>query len=309
MQSPNEKDQESRVFKISVCIPCYNQARYIENAIESIKIQRMNDVEIIIVDDGSGDETALLANRKDVKYIYQSNKGLSAARNTGLRAALGKYITFLDADDVYLPGAFEAAIEVLETKPELSFVYGDYQLIDSQLNLIAEVNIEEKVNNYEELLKKNFIAMHATVFYRRDRIIKIGGFNESLKACEDYEIYLRIVRNNQIGKYPRTAAGYRQHESNMTGDPSLMLKSSLIVLNGESSYVRGTPRLLAAYEQGIRFWKDYYGSRLADKVVEGDPKGIGKTWEGLWIGLTHDERFPLRLARSAARRIRSVATK
>jgi glycosyltransferase involved in cell wall biosynthesis len=129
----------SEVALVSVIIPCYNHARYLGQAIESVLDQSYPRVEIIVVDDGSTDHTTQVAARySGVHYVRQENQGLSAARNTGLRQSRGDFPVFLDADDLLLPGALEAGLNCLKTQPEAAFVSGHYRYIQEDGSFLSQ---------------------------------------------------------------------------------------------------------------------------------------------------------------------------
>ena len=120
-------------MSVSVVIPCYNQGRFLAEAVASAAAQGELVSEIVVVDDGSTDETPAVATRDgSVTYIHQERQGLSGARNSGWRASSGSYVVFLDADDRLLPGAIEAGIEAFGRWPQAAFVFGHYELIDEQ---------------------------------------------------------------------------------------------------------------------------------------------------------------------------------
>jgi SAM-dependent methyltransferase len=112
------------------------------------------------------------------------------------------------------------------------------------------------------LLRGNYIAMHATVLYRREVLISAGGFDPSLRACEDYDLYLRIARVAPIEQHDAIVAEYRRHEANMSRDPVLMLRSAQAALRAQWPHVQGSRRGRAAYRAGLRSWRRYYGERL-----------------------------------------------
>ncbi|MCZ8096474.1 MAG: glycosyltransferase [Burkholderiales bacterium] len=288
--------------RLSVCIACYNQSHFLDDAIDSIEAQRFPGCEIILVDDGSTDRTSDWGLRLGLRYIRQDNAGLSAARNTGLHLARGEYVTFLDADDVYLPGAFSAAVGMLDASRDCAFVYGGYRIVDSTLAGVHDVHPDRYEDDYAALLKRNHIAMHATVFYRRQILVDAGGFDTTLPACEDYELYLRLVRARKIVTYAKLAAGYRRHETNTTRNAALMLRSALAVMKRNKKYADLRPDWMSAYRQGIRFWKDFYGEQLAGEVINAALRGSSFSWRSLWTGLSCDWRFPKRLLSQLVRR-------
>src|SRR5436853_1616118 len=225
---------------VSVIIPCYNQAHYLNDAIESILAQSCADFEIVVVDDGSADNTAeVAAGYPGVRCIRQDNQGLAAARNTGLRESRGDYLVFLDADDRLLPGALEAGLACLLAHSEYAFVSGHYRYIKedgSLLNEYPQEKIEE--DHYLAFLQGNYVGMHATVMYRRTALEQVGGFNTYLRACEDYDLYLRLSRQFPISRHQAIVAEYRQHGTNMSGNVELMLKKALAVLRSQRQYVK-----------------------------------------------------------------------
>src|SRR5215212_8886473 len=127
----SQKEQEGVASPlVSVVIPCYNQAHFLGEAIESVLAQSHPNFEIIVVDDGSPDDTSEVAARyPGVRLVRQENQGLSGARNAGLARSEGEYVVFLDSDDRLLPEALEAHLEHLETRPECAFVSGYYKLM------------------------------------------------------------------------------------------------------------------------------------------------------------------------------------
>src|SRR5690242_9706360 len=188
---------------VSIVIPCYNHAHYLGQAIESVQRQTWPAVEIIVVDDGSTDDTAaVVARYPGVTGLTQPNQGLSAARNTGLKASHGRYILFLDADDLVVPNALDKAVGEMTAHPECAFVSGAFYYADEQGVPGSKLVFEDVVgDHYLTLLTRNYIAMHATVLYRRDIIEEVGGFDPSLRACEDYDVYLKIARQHPVRQF------------------------------------------------------------------------------------------------------------
>jgi glycosyltransferase involved in cell wall biosynthesis len=248
---------------VSIVIPCYNQGQFLAEAITSAIHQSYGNCEILVVDDGSSDNSAEVAGRySGVKLIRQPNAGLAAARNSGLAACAGDYITFLDADDRLLLDAIAIGAISLNLHSKTAFVFGRYRLIDSRgLPMDASPRLRKYEHQYLDLLRFNYVGMHATVMYRRDVLNEVGGFDESLKACEDYDLFLRITRRFPIHCHEQLVAEYRQHETNMSSKAALMLTSSLGVVRAQRKFLT-TDRAREAYSQGIQNWQEYYGTRL-----------------------------------------------
>ena len=253
---------------ISVIIPCYNQAHFLSAAIQSVLAQTYAHHEIIVVDDGSTDDTAeVAASYPMVRYVRQDNQGLSSARNTGLRESRGDYLVFLDADDLLLPRALEAGLTCMCAHPECAFVSGHYRYIKQDGSFRRE-NLQQYIDHdhYLALLRGNYIGMHATVMYRRDVFEAVGDYATSLPVCEDYDLFLRIARRFPVFCHDEVVAEYRQHGGNMSGDLGLMLKTVLSVLRSQWPYVKDDRRAAQAIRVGLRNWQAYYGEHLFIKA-------------------------------------------
>lgn len=203
---------------VSVIIPTYNSANYIALSIDSAIKQTMRDFEIIVVEDGSTDDTKnrLDAYRNIINCIYQSNHGRSFARNVAIRQARGKYIAFLDSDDLWLPDRLEKQVAILEASPEIQLVYSKAKIIDSLGNAhqvwghpseIGEA-IMEPGRIYEQLILGNFIPI-LTVTLRRSALEQAGYFDEQLSYPEDWDLWLRLAHPGNFFYIPETLACYR----------------------------------------------------------------------------------------------------
>src|SRR5580658_5195808 len=143
---------------VSVVIPCYNSARYLGETIESVLAQTYARVEVIVVDDGSTDATPKIAQSYPVQYVYQANRGISAARNTGVIHSRGKYVQFLDHDDRLLPTAIEVGVKFLEERPECAMAIGEHRYIQADGTAIGYSHKHSiGRDHYAELLEHNFI--------------------------------------------------------------------------------------------------------------------------------------------------------
>ena len=254
---------------VSIIIPCYNQARFLSEAIESVLKQSYSPLEVIVVDDGSSDNTSEVAARYSmVRLIKQDNQGLARARNRGLAESKGEYVNFLDADDRLLPNAIELGVRSLQTQPEWAFVHGRYRYIDMAGNPAQhfDARVERIEDYYEALLRRNFIGMSATVMYRRAVLESVGGFLPTLPVCEDYELYLRICRAFPVGRHDEIVAEYRLHERSLSRDYGRMLQASIKVLRSQQSCVKGHARYEEAYEEGLRLYREFYGERLIEDL-------------------------------------------
>ncbi len=254
---------------VSVIIPCYNQAHFLGEAIESVLCQSYRHFEIIVVDDGSPDNTSEVASRyPGVRCILQANLGQGAARNTGFRESKGNYLVFLDADDRLLPNALETGVYFLDIHPECAFVYGHIQLIASNGSPLP--NPEQPIvteNHYLNLLRYNYLWTPAVVMYRRTALESIGDFNISTSPSEDWELNLRITRVLPIHCHGKTVAEYRLHSKNITQKSALMLKRTLAVLHSQWKYIKGKKDYEEAYKSGVKIAQDYYGEPLVYEIL------------------------------------------
>ena len=177
------RQKRSRMPAASVIIPCYNSAKYLGEAIESVLTQSWPDFEIIIIDDGSTCDPR-------VHYIYQENKGLSGARNTGIRHSSGKYVAFLDADDVFLSHKLEVQLAYLEKHPEVGLVAGGYSRIDTECRVLYEVKPAPGTVFPEDLLVRSSFPIHAALV-RQSWAETIGWRYVSTPSGEQPALILR----------------------------------------------------------------------------------------------------------------------
>ncbi|WP_197901640.1 glycosyltransferase [Rhodocytophaga rosea] len=240
-------------------------------AIECIRNQTYVHTEIIVVDDGSTDTTKEVAAKfSNVMYVYQENQGLSAARNTGIKHSNGDFLVFLDADDLLYNYTIEYNLQYLQKNPEAAFVSGASDITTIDKTKLDEKKEDVTSDHYLNLLRSNYIGMHGTVMYRQ-YVFNEFTYDTSLKACEDYDIYLRIARKYPVIHHTRKLAMYRMHNYNMSANSSLMLETALQVLRKqESSLTSSLER--RAYREGIKGYKTYYGMLLFLQLKTGDIK-------------------------------------
>ncbi len=243
---------------VSIIIPCYNQAHYLEEAINSAISQTYNNIEIVVVDDGSSDKTKNVCDAfQDINYVRVERVGLSAARNIGVQFSHGDYVVFLDADDYLYPGAVELNLYFFNTYKNVAFVSGIFDKIDEEGNYLNVRLAESKTELiYLSLLQGNYIGMEATVMYRRDLFFYFC-FDTQLRSCEDYDLNLRISRKLPAIHHQNKIAVYRMHSSNMSKNKALMLKAALSVLKKQEKFLLNKEERIA-YKTGIQNWISYY---------------------------------------------------
>ena len=173
----------------SVIIPCYNQAHFLHEAIESASAQTYSHREILVVDDGTTDNTAkVTAGYPGVRYVRQENLGVASARNTGFKQSRGEYLVFLDADDRLLPEALRVGVDCLRQHPDCAFASGHCRLIVADGSFLAKSEqLYVSREHYLELLRRNYIWCPASVTYRRSAFELVNGFDPSLGIALDLD--------------------------------------------------------------------------------------------------------------------------
>lgn len=253
---------------VSVIIPCFNQAQFLGEAIESALGQTYQRVEIVVVDDGSTDDTAAVAARyPGIRCVRQTNQGPARARNGGIRQSRGALAVFLDADDRLLPTALAAGCQELERLPECAFVSGHFRFIDIDGRPHPEWTPEPiGPDPYLQLLRLNYIGMVGTVMYRVAPLRCIGGFRRAAQPAEDYDSYLRIARVFPVYRHDRIVAEYRRYGTAISDNAARMLTGTLCVLRSQRPYIRGNPEYCAAYREGIDYWRATYLPSATEQV-------------------------------------------
>lgn len=274
-----------RRASVSVVVTVHDEdPAYLAEAIESIRTQTVPVDETIVVEDGARrDYAALWARFPEIRVIRQANAGLAAARNTGLAAATGDTVLFLDGDDRLTPIAIAVNLASLAAVPDAIMAYGGYRFISadgtpSRLWMPAMLGPDA----YASLLEDNLVEMHCTVLYDRRSLQALGGFNPDFRACEDYELYLRVARNGSIAYSPEILAEYRQHGANMSRDRSMMLRYLMRIYAAERPHAAQRDEWRAALARGIANGRRHYArQQLLDlrHALAGAP-GLGAALRG-----------------------------
>ncbi|MDR9402982.1 MAG: glycosyltransferase [Halothece sp. Uz-M2-17] len=203
--------------KVSIIIATYNYGRYLSQAIESVFKQTYPEWELIVVDDGSTDDTAQIIEPylHQLRYEQQSNQGVAATRNHGLKLANGELIAFLDADDFYLPQKLETQVNFLNSNPSLGLAHSGWLLVNEQGKQITTVEpwLNAPQLDLETWLKWKPV-LPGPMLFRREWLEKVGGFDTSLRYAEDKDLVFRLaVAGCQAGWVYQPTLCYRQHKS------------------------------------------------------------------------------------------------
>ncbi len=203
--------------RASIVIACYNQGRYLDEAVDSALAQTYEDLEIVIVDDGSTDPATHAKTRSlrrpKTRVLHTENQGLPSARNTGIRAARGEYILPLDADDRLAPAYLEKAVAVLEVRPEVGIVYGQAEYFDGQSG-----TWESPPYSLSEMLLHNLI--YCSAVFRKADWEQVGGYKPVMKyGWEDWEFWLSLLElGRQVYQLPQTVFFYRRKPGSMIAE-------------------------------------------------------------------------------------------
>ncbi len=222
---------------VSVIMPAYNGERYIKQAIESVLTQTYPHWELIVVDDGSTDNTAeIVSSYKDqrIVYVFQENRGQAATLNRGLNIARGEFITTLDVDDWFTPNSLYERAMFLDTSPQYDVVYGDGIFCDkdgNQLKRFSELRSGDVTGDvFDVMLSNSFFGTGANVMVRKRALEQNHiRYDESIVWCQDYDLYLRLAEKCKFGYVDSSMVWYRLHQDNMTITmPSGRRKDSLV---------------------------------------------------------------------------------
>ena len=219
---------------VSVVVPCYNAAAFLPSTLRSVQAQQGFDLQIIVVDDGSSDGSPDLVARDfpDVTLVRQANAGVAAARNTGLAHARHDWVAFIDADDLWLPGKLQAQWDLLASHPEAGMAYTAWKVWTSDApvpdppwldRLLATDGDAQRWQGasgwiYPELLV-DCVVWTSSVLVRREMLARAGGFDDTLRIGEDWDLWLRLSRLTPILRVPRPLALYRMHPHSITKAP------------------------------------------------------------------------------------------
>ena len=276
---------------VSVIVPSYNSAGFVVAAVRSALNQTYTNIEVIVVDDGSTDDTrAILAEFGDsIRYIHQANQGLPGARNTAIRAAKGSVFAFLDADDEWLPNKLAVQVPLLMQDERVALVHSDVTFLDVESgNRYQQYQPRERFqgNCYQALLFGNNVTP-STVIARASAVREAGDFDSSLvTGCEDHDLWLRLARHHSFAYTAEPLTVYRLHASNMTRNHLRMGQASLKVTR---KALGADPKLRAAI-----------GARRVDHHVADLEGSVGylllqsrqfrQAREHLWRGVRLDPR-------------------
>jgi glycosyltransferase involved in cell wall biosynthesis len=221
---------------VSVIIPAYNAARFIEATLDSVIAQTYTNLEIIIVDDGSTDNTRELIEPylKDprVRLICQANAGVHAARNKGIENSSGEFIAPVDADDIWFPAKIEKQVRAMQSNPNAGLVYAWTVHLDEEGNLNGDYLAQTRTGNVlRAMLEQELIGSASIPLFRRTCLDDVGYYRAGYKGVEDFELYMRVAEKWEYDVAPDFLIGYRMVQGSMSRNTGMMWKHLAKILD------------------------------------------------------------------------------
>jgi len=268
---------------VSVVIPCFNQARFLAQAVNSALAQVDSRVEVIVVNDGSADETAAVAAAYGdrIKYIEQANQGLCAARNVGIRHATGEFLQFLDADDFIAPSMHANMTSVLAADPGAVAAYTGCTIVDHEGKPVdAHAGVPESKDVFHRLLEFNPWPPHALIVRRR-AVEAAGCFDLGLRSCEDWDLWLRIaVKGGSFRLVPGNFAYYRRYPGSMSRNSAVMFRAVVMVIRRGVKMHRGCAICTRSAARGVKLAWLHYGLPEMHRCLSEGRLGL---WMARWL--------------------------
>ena len=211
---------------VTVYITNHNYARYLRQSIDSVLSQKFSDFELIIIDDGSTDDSASVIaeyeHQPQTRVVNQENRGLAVANNIALRMARGQYIVRLDADDYFDDNALLVMSNYLKTHPDVGLVFPDYYTVDADGEIIA---LQRRHDFQRDVTLYDQPAHGAGTMIRRDCLLELGGYNEQFTRQDGYELWLRFIQRYRVANVNLPLFYYRHHPNSLTRDESGLLQA------------------------------------------------------------------------------------
>lgn len=219
------KEKKAKNIVVSVYLVCHNYEEYVEQAIESVLNQTYKNFELIIIDDGSTDNSKEIINRyvkyPNIRVIFQENKGLIATNNIAVRAANGKYVMRLDADDYLENSALLVLVNAIEESNDLALVFPDYYYVDKHGNITGQ----EKRHNFEDVNLLDQPAHGACTLIRRQYLLEVGGYSSEFDCQDGWDVWLKLTETYKVMNVNLPLFNYRKHGENLTTNTEKLLRT------------------------------------------------------------------------------------
>ena len=291
---------------VTVIIPTYNHGPFVAETLASVFIQTLGDQEIIVINDGSPDETATVlrpyAERGQIVYVEQENRGQAAARNRGLAMARGEFVAFLDDDDLWPADKLEWQVAALRSSNVHDLVAGT---VTRDLDGGADGGLKGMIPNserqisYDELFWGCPFVSPGQTLMRTAAVREAGGFDECIRGVDDFDLYLRMARRRPLLSVARPALRYRVHAGNASKDRRGMLRAGAACLRKRLAEVPLRRRWRMS-RRSYRGLYDFVGRDALRSATTGGVAEVAGVVGSLWPGLASDPRLAWWLVRDAA---------
>lgn len=223
---------------ITVYITNYNYGKYIDKCIESVLSQTYKNIEILIIDDGSKDNSKRIiqkyAKNKKIKIVFQKNKGLITTNNIAVKLSNGKYIMRVDADDWLEKNAVEILYKEIKKDPKVAMVFSNYFEVNDYGNIITEY----RRHNFKKIKILDKPAHGACSLIDKTKILLVGGYNENLTCQDGYDIWFKFINKFKVKHISKSLFYYRQHEKSLSKDQSKILLNRAKIFNSISKKIK-----------------------------------------------------------------------
>jgi glycosyltransferase involved in cell wall biosynthesis len=303
----NPKDND---FRVSVVLPSYNRAHFLKAAVDSVLNQTTPVFELIIVDDGSTDDTPAFVEQLSgiVRYVRQENRGPAAARNTGMREAKGDWIAFQDSDDLWVADKIQTQVDFLARNRHLEFVFGHLanftgseegdrpEILNREVYAYLKGHATDLQDFFVWLLVENPVPTPSVMFHRKC-LEQVGYFDETLRCGEDYEYWLRFAYHCRAGFIDRVLVKRRMHNGNLINDYASRFEQHLMVLEQiPRKYLRLSGTVQAALRRDLTKTRYRLGSWYFKRRNFGRARQFFEQvrWPDLWPDTRSLILFPLK---------------
>lgn len=277
--------QKSNQALVSIIIPCYNHERFVQDSIKSVIDQSYNNIELIIIDDGSEDasvkkiqEMIPLCEKRFTRFEFRhrANKGLSETLNEGLEWCKGEYFSSLASDDILLPTKIYHQIKIMERRPDIIALFGNINYIDEKNTIKKVENRKKREYFFEDLLLNKHIIHACTQLIRTSAVKEVGGYNSRI-VIEDLYMWLKLVNIGRILVDNKVVANYRLHNNNSIKRSNFIFNGCLDVLRDYSDhplYFRAIYKILWIYCAALAIDKKKYSLKMLINILKISPFSV-----------------------------------
>jgi alpha-1,3-rhamnosyltransferase len=292
LQEETEYTSQNRPARVSVVVPSYNHAKFVGATLRSIVKQTLPPAELIVIDDGSSDDSARVIESAlqncsfPCELIARENRGLCATLNEGFERTGGKYFAYLGSDDLWLPEFLKERVRLIEARPRAVLAYGHTFLIDAENRIVDSTSdwAHYADGDVREMLLQTTAPMSPTVVYRRDALAALSQRWNEESRLEDYDLYLRLSATGDFAFDSRVLSAWRRHSSNVSWNQMLMLEEQLQAQREAARRFGYTDQQIAELQTTTKFNRAEDFLRLGQKSEA--LKLMMKNWRGIkdyWI--------------------------